>query len=74
MTTLKSQEENQKWVKSWRHFGCIRGGVWKKLSIDPFADLDPMLNPENEKSDDYHLLAISNIDADKFETLFNTAI
>ena len=44
------------------------------LSTDPFADLDPMLNPENEKSDDYHLLAISNTDADKFETLFNTAI
>ena len=36
-------------------------GSEKILSIDPFADLDPMLNPENEKSDDYHLLAISTL-------------
>lgn len=53
---------------------ALEVGSEKMLSIDPFANLDPMLNPENEKSDDYHLLGISNIDANKFETLFNTAI
>lgn len=38
-------------------------------SIDPFADLDPVLNLENEDSDDCHLLAVCDITADEFEAL-----
>lgn len=36
-------------------------------SIELFASLDPMLNRENEESDDCHQLVVWDIAADEFE-------
>ena len=67
ITTLKGQ----KIIKSrWKAAGILDAlemEVWKMGSTDPFADLDPTLNPENKKSGDYHQLAVCNITADEFE-------
>lgn len=42
-------------------------------SIDPFADLDQMLNSENEESDDLHLLTVCAT-ADESEELYGRKI
>ena len=67
ITTLKDQECIE---SGWKVTGILdvpELGPEKMPSIDPFADLDPTLNPENEESDDCHLLAVSYITADEFE-------
>ena len=43
-------------------------------SIDLFANLNPMLNPENKQSDDCHLLAVCDITADESEEFCGSEI
>ena len=61
-------------MENCKHFRCIRV-IGPKIveSVDPFADLDQMLNPENEESDDLHLLTVCAT-ADEYEELYGRKI
>ena len=67
MSTLKGKEIVDSGWKSAGIFDVLELGSSKMPSINPFQDIDPMLNNDVEQSDDSHLLAVSNVKAEKFE-------
>ena len=68
MTTSKGKEIIDRGWKAAGISDAVKLGSSKLPPIDPFHDIDPMLDDESESSN-RHLLALCDVTAEEFELL-----
>ena len=69
MSTSKGKEVIESGWKAAGIYDAIKVGSEKMPPIDPFKDIDPLLNENSEPNNNQHLLPVCDITVEKFELL-----